>query len=127
MFFPFKSTLFIALMAINMPSHSNALGMMECAEAYQFDGDDSMEEMQQKMMAFLFNPENCPVTGPTSETPDCCFITPPLTRITADEAFDAYQNQNIRGNSGVIMVDVRTPEEVRRICFRKFCFVNWIL
>lgn len=41
-----------------------------------------------------------------------CMLTPPLTRISASEAFDAYQNQSIGGGNKVIFVDVRTPEEV---------------
>jgi len=58
----------------------------------------------------------CPPLGSPGEaeglTRECCFITPPLTRITADEAFDAYQRQTIGGKTGVILVDVRDPEEV---------------
>ena len=47
----------------------------------------------------------CPKNGAGLDTP-CCFITPPLTRISADEAFDAYQNQEIDGKTGVVMIDV---------------------
>lgn len=39
-------------------------------------------------------------------------VRPPLVRISADEAFDAYQSQEMDGNAGVVMFDVRTPEEV---------------
>jgi rhodanese-related sulfurtransferase len=41
-----------------------------------------------------------------------CMLTPPLTRITASQAFDAYQKQSIDGGNKVIFIDVRTPEEV---------------
>ncbi len=124
--FKYSAGILMALMAIDTPTQSNALSMVECAEAYQIDGDDTMAEMEQKMMAFLFNPANCPLSGPTSESPECCFITPPLTRITADEAFDAFQTQTIRGKNGVIMVDVRTPEEVRMNLCRTYCFFDFI-
>ena len=47
----------------------------------------------------------------------CCFATPPLIRISATQAFDAYQSQTITGygnepRQGVLVIDVRTPEEV---------------
>lgn len=44
--------------------------------------------------------------------PEDCMVRPPLVRISAEEAFDAYQSQEIDGHSGVVMFDVRTPEEV---------------
>jgi rhodanese-related sulfurtransferase len=42
----------------------------------------------------------------------CCFVTPPLTRISAEQAFDAYQRQELNGDKGVTIIDVRTPDEV---------------
>lgn len=44
--------------------------------------------------------------------PEDCIVHPPLVRISAEEAFDAYQSQELDGNQGVVMFDVRTPEEV---------------
>jgi len=42
-----------------------------------------------------------------------CNLTPPLVNISAETAFDYYQNQSIDGvNHKVVMIDVRTPEEV---------------
>ncbi len=90
---------------------TKALDISECANDYGIAENDSLEVIQQKMMTYF--EANCPVTGPVNDTPKCCFITPPLTRITADVAFDAIQKQSIDGNDGVIMIDVRTSEEVR--------------
>lgn len=44
--------------------------------------------------------------------PDDCIVHPPLVRISAEEAFEAYQAQELDGQPGVMMIDVRTPEEV---------------
>jgi len=44
--------------------------------------------------------------------PEDCIVHPPLVRISAEEAFDAYQAQEIDGQPGVMMFDVRTPEEL---------------
>lgn len=46
-----------------------------------------------------------------------CNLTPPLTNINADVAFDSYQAQTMLNDSNdggerVIMIDVRTPEEL---------------
>jgi hypothetical protein len=59
--------------------------------------------------------EELPKARPKEDgtTPACCFITPPLVRVTADEAFDAFQSQTIDDKKGVLMIDVRTPDEVR--------------
>lgn len=41
-----------------------------------------------------------------------CNLLTPLTNISAKQAFEAYQLQQIDGGKGVIFIDVRTPEEV---------------
>ncbi len=41
-----------------------------------------------------------------------CNLTPPLVNINASQAFDAYQSQEIDGGEGVLIIDVRTPEEL---------------
>lgn len=41
-----------------------------------------------------------------------CNLTLPLKNLNARQAFEAYQLQQIDGGSGVIFLDVRTPEEV---------------
>jgi len=57
--------------------------------------------------------ENCMAEdAETGLSNPCCFIQPPLTRITAEQAYDAYQDQAIDGNSGVLLVDVRAPDEL---------------
>ena len=40
-----------------------------------------------------------------------CNLTPPLTNINSYEAFRAYQEQTLDGGEGVLLIDVRTPEE----------------
>lgn len=113
---PTTSLIYVGLFAlISLPLETKALDLTECADDYGIAESDSLEVIQQKMMIYFG--ANCPLSGPISGTPGCCFITPPLTRITADAAFDAIQNQSIDGNDGVIMIDVRTSEEVSLLPF----------
>lgn len=41
-----------------------------------------------------------------------CNLTPPLINNSSRVLYDAYQRQSLQGGSKVIMIDVRTPEEI---------------
>ena len=61
---------------------------------------------------FVNHMDACSPEDGSETNNECCFVTPPLKRISAQKAFHAYQNQEIDGNIGVAMIDVRSPEEL---------------
>ena len=107
---------FIATLAISSPQ-VGALPIEDCLVDYlkyaTCPPESCTQADVQAAMSVYFKKE-CPKPGPRKDgsTPACCFITPPLVRVTADEAFDAFQSQTIGDNKGVLMIDVRTPDEV---------------
>ena len=108
--------IFLTALALSSPQ-INALPIEDCIGEYfkyaTCPPESCTQADVQAAMSVYFKKE-CPKPGPRKDgsTPACCFITPPLVRITADEAFNAFQSQSIDDKEVVLMIDVRTPDEV---------------
>jgi hypothetical protein len=106
--------LFSATLALSTPQ-VYALPIEDCIRDYMAFGirESCTPANIQAVMSVYFK-KVCQKPGPKKDgsTPACCFITPQLVRVTANEAFDAFLSQTIDDKKGVLMIDVRTPDEV---------------
>jgi hypothetical protein len=114
------SRFFLAVVLAMSAPTSIALPIEDCIGDYMAYANCPQEPCTQsdvQAAMFQYFKKECPKPGPRKDgsTPACCFITPPLVRVTADEAFDAFQAQSIDDKKGVLMIDVRTPDEVNNV------------